>query len=151
MVSTGGRQMREIKFRAWDIQKSRYSNINVEFMELTGNDIAEDLRIDGYILEQYTGLDDIEGHEIYEADIISTTSFRKPIFVVQHGLYQYEEDYGHVVRLHGYYYADELYDYSKYKNIIKFFGDALTPDSIGSYDIRVIGNIHENLKLLKVK
>ena len=52
---------REIKFRAWrpDLRRHIY---NVELLHLT--------RLTGAIIEQFTGLEDLDGGSIYEGDII---------------------------------------------------------------------------------
>lgn len=62
--------MREIKFRVWDIGLQKYSkmpyyNINEDGTLYYGN------AKDGDILEQYTGLKDKNGKEIFEGDVIS--------------------------------------------------------------------------------
>lgn len=54
---------RIIKFRAWDIDKERM-DYNNEFA------MSQILHPDGFIVMQFTGLKDIEDHEIFEGDIL---------------------------------------------------------------------------------
>lgn len=65
--------MREIKFRAWDTEWKRYVYDLKPFLEADTNvlDINNFKKYDGgYIIEQFTGLYDCNGKEIYEGDIV---------------------------------------------------------------------------------
>ena len=58
--------MREIKFRAWDIDKQKYIYFSLYdlFLAYEPPDLNEEM-----IFEEYTGLKDKNGKEIYEGDI----------------------------------------------------------------------------------
>ena len=58
--------MREIKFRAWDEKNNRYW-YQFDISSLFGSAYFSGLRKD-WIVEQFTGLKDKNGNEIYEGD-----------------------------------------------------------------------------------
>jgi uncharacterized phage protein (TIGR01671 family) len=125
--------MREIKFRAWDKElKKMYSNINLNRFEPScrgfvpvfytedylDNCLEEDNK-DKFILMQYTGLKDKNGKEIYEGDVVEW------------------EVYGEESKL------------VKRKTHIYFFHDGWRfPSAVPICSLKVIGNIHDNPKLI---
>ena len=124
--------MREIKFRAWDIDERKFiinetdrlgcgdtkkcMSERVDF-ENNSVEISADER---YIFSEYTGLKDMKGKEIYEGDILFET-FREEYFkvVFENGSFRAEVDE----------YSLDLEDYA---NICE-----------------VVGNIYENPELME--
>ena len=60
--------MREIKFRVWDLSISKY-RASLTLSANTGAICSSNP--EHYVLEQFTGLHDKNGKEIYEGDILS--------------------------------------------------------------------------------
>lgn len=72
--------MREIKFRAWDMRVNKwYESVNAPFKWYDGFDRPTNPYIafctvpEGVILQQFTGIKDANGKEIYEGDILHST------------------------------------------------------------------------------
>lgn len=124
--------MRELKFRAWDKDTAKYTDgvgeLYVDILEVgTKTYRIEQMCPGRYIIEQYTGLKDKNGKEIYEGDVVR------------------------VVRSYGYGFlpkgAKAKIEFDEKELCYKLRGQGefrLTAKK----ELEVIGNIHENPELL---
>lgn len=124
--------MREIKFRAWDRFKQRWSNYKINddtvyFMDKnTGVWYGSyNKRYKDFNLMQYTELKDMRGKEIYEGDILLDGNNKKPYKVIfENGSFraEFEGDFEE--------YSFDLID-------------------VIAQGCEVVGNIYENPELIK--
>ena len=125
--------MRDIKFRAWDNVFKEYDNSyfvideDGSLFELDG-DKQNELDAKRFVVEQFTGLTDKNGKDIYEGDVINTTlgNIRQVVAYVSKtsdgseipGFFAIKDgNFGHLYSLHN--------------------------------DDNVLGNVHENASLLE--
>ena len=127
--------MREIRFRAWHKEAEQYcegSTSNMFQWLQDGQPV---------ILEQYTGLKDCEGKEIYEGDIV-----RSEHFIDLDG----EQ---HYVR-HTCEWSNKYSGWYFRNNAESFDGDGglqafVMMKFLNARKIKIIGNIHQNPELIK--
>ena len=129
--------MREIKFRAWSNYEQKYyyniglinDNIYADLGDNYGDEnwqIIGSMFDDDFIIEQYTGIKDRRGFEIYEGDIV-----------------KYQDRYYSEVFGQGYVYYDDDDGMFKIRcnNVILFFMNLLNEE------LEVVGNIHDKEKV----
>jgi uncharacterized phage protein (TIGR01671 family) len=123
-------QQRPIKFRAWDRQEHRYEYRN----DVLDYWLSHPER---YVIEQFTGLLDKNGKEIWEGDIVRIPGW-KP------GEYQ-------IVFIEGAFCLGAIKKDEQF-NVGQFVADIHYIQSGGEGPrAEVIGNLHENPELLKVE
>ncbi len=132
---------REIKFRVWNpIKKKMCDDILYDRKYMRGDmgitsinyAINEEIR-SGNAIMQYTGLEDFNGKEIYESDILFSEQFSgKNMVIVEFSIKEIVK-YGHG---ESYFYLWSGFTVSAYRN--------KKPS-----DLKVIGNIYENPELLE--
>lgn len=128
---------REIKFRVWDNQENNFwgEGRNLSHVSMVADSLVND---DTTILEQYTGIKDFNGVEIYQNDIVQPIQSYQGVpnmkpskrglpMVVKSGDYVYGKWIAREVKTSGF----GVYDYHF------------------SEELQVIGNIHENPELLE--
>ena len=131
---------REIKFRAWDIPAKKYRGVD-------GLKDLFSIRSDGffnedYVLEQFTGLKDKNGVDIYEGDIVK---YNKQNIEVR-----YFDNYGMFGLVGSNNYASKVIDESKPMGS-RGSSTSYKPYVLSDFyqkRIEIIGNIHENPELL---
>lgn len=125
--------MREIKFRAWDKKKKEWIatqvyieiDIGIPWWFDDSDEVIEEA--ENIILVQYTGLKDKDGKKIYEGDIIECDFLGRR----EKGVIRFERD--------GWEW--------KFSSSLKVTSGLLFVKE--NYNPKIIGNIHENPKLLE--
>lgn len=132
--------MKELKFRAWVNGHwvdwiptcKTLGAYNASVIDTDGYTFEED---NPFIVEQYTGLEDKNGKEIYEGDIVKTTdrvTAKSLIFPV--GVVEFKQQAFWICNV-----PSERPDFTHNETLLKYW----------ETDLEVIGNIHENPELLE--
>lgn len=137
--------MRELKIRAWYKPYKQMCNVSMLQFDYDGTICAAVIiekpfndqrlaKIDDLIIEQFTGLKDINGTEIYEGDIVK----------------YYPHHRGVPYRV---YWADKSAKFLIGRDgvIGQSFSDIMHNLNTGRIALEVVGNIHENSELLEEK
>ena len=139
--------MRDIKFRIWDGAKNEWlASSNKDALPYYGFALVGEVMTvqsppiwsldEGNVVEQFTGLKDINGTEIYEGDIIIQKSLGSNKSECR-GKITYKEDHA----------AFMFEVYERGKPVMWLFLNEFNPEKT----CEVIGNIHENPELLEEK
>lgn len=143
--------MREIKFRAWDKENEKWIPTNkMGFWEDGLLWYLEDYEKNeppyfadrvNWVLMQYTGLNDINGVDIYEGDILTSKEypFQDDGEYNYHGVVEWAEEEA------AYYLTKRLVNKNR-RGISDGISEMLGQEDVTSFEI--IGNIYENPELL---
>lgn len=152
-ANEGDKEMREIKFRAWDKKKKEMLDSSI-IICLNGTLFCATptkcilnynlTPIKDFILMQYTGLKDRKGKEVFEGDICKDPEF-SDIVQVKFGC-DYGKEYGNDYVDAGFG-LQGIHPYSNGR--VKWSKDRL--NTRYAENLEIIGNIYENPELLEAK
>lgn len=124
---------REIKFRVWDIERKQFCPDYFGNSQISLNQMFTEN--DGYcVFQQFTGLKDKNGKEIYEGDNLKDLDGEIGVIEFQNGSFIFSIENGKVIIP----FWSMLYGNGR-----------VQPHTIDSASFQIVGNIFENPELLK--
>jgi len=141
--------MREIIFRAWDKELKRFLPISETAIMLNGelfkliSFTKTSIEQTPVVVQQYTGLKDKNGKEIYEGDIIKISAASKGLMMKTFRVVFLKGAFG--FQIIG---SDSYGDYSSFANYADRTIENGYNADLSNY-LEVIGNVHETPELSK--
>lgn len=137
--------MREAKFRAWDKKEKEmiYEALEIKNIGLGEGSVLVDAKVrkgNELIWQQYTGLTDANGKDVYEGDIITDIEYTGEVLF---------HDRWYEVGMHAGLLAWCIFDKKRGEYIR--LGGRSGGDCVNEYTWEIIGNIYENPELLEEK
>ena len=136
---------REIKFRVWDEVSEKMLNWN-EFLDTNMKNTFIAPESTGLILMQYTGLDDENGKEIYEGDIVEFKDTGEEGYEYKEGF-----DFNNIAQV---VYENGIYTLANFGESDNSYyatdcsDEEILEEVLRNGNCEVIGNIYDNPELL---
>ena len=144
--------MRQIKFRIWNTLMKLWLCEDSQYLQMDGKKVHAapwstmewDIPSEEYVIQQYTGLKDSKGVDIYEGDILEIQRFEKNNFdkkYIQNGVVEFSTGSFLFTPLEKD--NDNYYTYINFQELFKY-----SKTHLAYYTPKIIGNIFESKELL---